>query len=92
MEEMLYGKWLDPLLALTAIYEIVRRGDVTVAQQLLKSKKKAAALTGIPLLRESLLRAPQLMEKLPLPAGLLDYGSIWTSWLGAVKSPVWKTK
>ena len=49
-------------------------------------------LTGIPLLRESLMRAPKLMENLPLPGGLLDYGSIWTSWLGAVKSPVWKKK
>ena len=101
---------LDPLAALLALYESVRRGDikgkilgalqeffgelpdVAVAQQLLNPKKKASALNGIPLLRESLMRAPKLMEKLPLPAGLLDYGSIWTSWLGAVKSPSWKKK
>ncbi len=117
LQELLFGKWLDPLLALTAIYETVRRGDlksegpklrealgnlqsffgelpdVAVAQQILEPKKgKAAQLTGIPLLRESLMRAPKLMENLPLPGGLLDYGSIWTSWLGAVKSPVWKKK
>jgi len=34
----------------------------------------------------------ELQVQLPLPAGLLDYGSIWTSWVGAVKSPYSKGK
>jgi hypothetical protein len=108
---LLDGKWLDPLLALTSIFELARRGavakegakmrgalanlelyfgqlpDVAAAKQVLDSRINRPLPPGAPLLRESLLRLPKLLEQLPLPAGLLDYGSIWTSWVGAVKSP-----
>ena len=112
LDEMLYGKWLDPLFALTAIYELARRGDkekvnvgeavsnleryfgelpdVAAVTRIFNPKQRGKAPSGAPLLRESLLRMPKLLEQLPLPAGLLDYGSIWTSWVGAVAGPVWK--
>lgn len=113
---MLDGKWLDPLLALTSIFEMARRGavaaeglklsaalanleqyfgelpDVAAARHILDPRKRAPLPAGAPMLRESLLRLPKLQRKLPLPAGLLDYGSIWTSWVGAVKSPYSKGK
>ena len=66
--------------------------DVAAAKQILDKQKNPTLPPGVPLLRESLLRLPKLLEQLPLPAGLLDYGSIWTSWVGAVKSPYSKGK
>jgi hypothetical protein len=46
-----------------------------------------AVPNGTPLLLESLLRAPEWKKSLPLKPDALDYGSMWTSWWGAVPEP-----
>ncbi len=113
LDQLLDGKWLDPLLGLTAILEMARRGvldknrrklgvavgnlekyfgelpDVQAAKRIL-DPKQGVVPSSPPILRESLVRMPKMREKLPLPAGLLDHGSMWTSWVGAVKGPVSK--
>ena len=40
-----------------------------------------------PLLLDSLQRAPEWKKRLPLELDALDYGSMWTSWWGAVPGP-----
>jgi hypothetical protein len=111
-DTMLYGKWIDPLLAIMVILEAARRGrilevaqnmqeaitnlnrffgelpDVSAVSRLLGVDSSSSS--GTPLLLESLQRAPQLKNTLPLPASYLDYNSMWTSWFGAVKPPRWK--
>jgi hypothetical protein len=110
---MLFGKWIDPLLALMAIFDAIRRGhahanresfavavgnlmqyfgelpDVHAAAQAL-GFEMPAILAGTPLLLDSLQRAPHSAEwktSLPLNVAALDYGSMWTSWWGAVTGP-----
>jgi hypothetical protein len=109
-ESMLFGKWIDPLLALMAIFDAVRRGraeanqaglseavrnlttyfgelpDVSAAAQAL-GMAAGAVPTGTPLLLDSLQRVPEWKKALPLKPDTLDYGSMWTSWWGAVSGP-----
>ncbi len=107
---MLDGDWIDPLLALMAVFDAARTGGFEAARPRFKklfknlsrfygqlpdtAAAKALMETGggpvsmaAPLLSESLQRVPDLKKKLPISADFLDFGSMWTSWFGAVKPP-----
>ncbi len=110
-DSLLYGKWIDPLLGLMAVYDAVRRGRAETARPQLSmaidnlnrffgdlpdvaAASQALGLpstppSGTPLLMESVQRVPELKRTLPLKADFLDYGSMWTSWWGAVTPPRW---
>ena len=59
--------------------------DVRAASKAIGLPSQPAA--GMPMLIESLHRAPELKETSPLKADFLDYNSMWTSWWGAVDAP-----
>jgi hypothetical protein len=99
--DLLHGKWVDPIGASLATYECVRRNQrgllQTVAHNMslyfpdlpdtpavMALADMSAPLCGVPLFQDG-LRMLQRDVALPLPLGLLDFTSPWTSWRGAVR-------
>lgn len=98
-QDLLWGKWLDPVMAIMACYELQRSGeavgtavlnnliqyygqlpDVVAISSLLGAVKPPNA---VPMFLAGVRTFPEL--QLPLPKGKLDFGSPWTSWVGAVR-------
>jgi caspase domain-containing protein len=106
-DELLFGKWIDPVMSLLACYEILRRGDEaskgTVRNLVVPNLDQyfpgipdtaaIAASVGLdrpmpaypPLFRDGLHAFPDWEQALPLPAGRLDYGYVWTTWRAALR-------
>lgn len=56
----------------------------TRAIQLLAKRPRDAAWSGVPLFLDGLRAFDNYSERLPFPAGLLDFSGPWTAWRGAV--------
>lgn len=98
--DLLWGKWLDPVMAIMACYELQRSGEA-VGTAVLKnltqcygqlpdvvaiSSRLGATVKppdAVPMFLAGVRTFPEL--QLPLPRGKLDFGSPWTSWVGAVR-------
>jgi hypothetical protein len=109
--EVLSGKWLDPVTSLIVCYDIIRRGDInlkntvrnTVVRNLyqffpglpdtvaieasLDRNARQSIPSDAPLFTEGLLVFPDWENQLPFAAKKLDYGSTWTTWVGAEARP-----
>jgi hypothetical protein len=103
-DDLLHGKWLDPVMSLLASYEVLRRGDDGIKSTLsnvivpnlerffpgIPDTAAIAVSLGMdrpqpsapPLFRDGLLAFPDWEDTLPLPAGRLEFGYIWTTWRG----------
>jgi hypothetical protein len=110
LDALLYAKWLDPIGASLAAYELVRRrpsgdrpppGLELVAANLMRffpelpdsaaiarlARRDNTPLTGVPLFLDGLRAFPDYQDRLPYPAGLLDFGGPWTAWRDALPVP-----
>lgn len=100
-DDLLYGKWLDPLMGIMASYQMLREGQAVpdvVFENLAKFFGEIAdvqalmKLTGrsdAPVQNVPLIRDGLLAldddSALPFPSGKLAYHDFWTMWVGATE-------
>jgi hypothetical protein len=103
-KSLLYGKWLDPVMALMAAYELARHhksaetlsylpgvlGNLRTYFSALPDAEAVARIAGLdyteprslPLFLAGLRAMDNPEPLMPLPAGKLDPGGPWTTWVG----------
>ena len=99
-QDLLWGKWLDPVMAIMACYELLRAGepiDPVVSNNLQQSYGQLPDVAAIQTRVGGPVKWPDAVPmfltgvrtfpelQLPLPKGKLDFSSPWTSWIGAVR-------
>jgi hypothetical protein len=100
-EQLLHGKWVDPIGGALATYECVRRNqrhhlaevafnmnqyfaDLPDTAAISRLVGQLAPPRGLPIFFDGLRVFKPAELPMPFNEGLLDFGSPWTSWRGAV--------
>jgi Caspase domain len=98
--DLLNGKWLDPVMAIMACYELQRSGEAlgsVVMNNLTQYFGQLPDVAAISARLGAPTKPPDAVPmflagvrafpelELPLPKGKLDFSSPWTSWVGAVR-------
>lgn len=98
--DLLYGKWLDPVMAIMACYELQRSGEAVgtvVLNNLTEYYGQLPDVAAIATRIDPGVKPPDTVPiflagvrtfpqlQLPLPKGKLDYRGPWTSWIAAVR-------
>ncbi len=107
LDQALSIKWVDPIGACLAAFELVRRRrrqalpevvanltayfpdlpDTAALARIAGGSEAGRQPTGVPLFLDGLRAFPDFAQWLPLPAGHLDFGAAFTTWLAAVEPP-----